>query len=219
MPTSIQAVGEVLPVSRYNTGTQPSQNLQLTSQGGALIGLGLPLNAEVVRLGNSYVGGTTTAIAPVAAIPTTAAHLSIFNGEPAGGKSYIIQRASFVCVVSAAAAIVQQLLCCQTTVAVTSITGTTGLGPKSLSGRTSNSAATVLSAVTIVNNGVWHPIGPSVNGAAATATIGMGADWDANGLYVIPPGGQFCLAVLCSAAGSCTNQIYCTWHECLVALG
>ena len=220
MPTTVQDQGEVLATTRNNTGTASSTNQELNTQGAMLAAFSLPLNSEVVRLGNSYVGGSTTAVAPVAAMPTTAAQLALWNGEATGGKAYVIHRIGFTGAVSAGAAIIQQLLVHVRTVASTVITGTAALGPKSLSGRVSTSAATVLSGVTLgANDGLWHPAGSSVNAGAATATVGLGTDFDCNGLYVIPPGGTFSLAVLCSAAASQTNQLFVTWSEVNIALG
>lgn len=161
-----------------------------------------------------YGGGTITPVAPVAAIPTTAAHLALFNGEQAGGKSYLITSVGFTSIVSAGAAFVGQLLATNAPVGGQApITGTAASGPLPLDGQPGGSLATVKSAVTIVNNGFWHAVGMSVNGGAATATISMGSYQLVRGLYVVPPGGIFSLAVLCSAAGSATCDCFVTWEE------
>lgn len=220
MATNVQAQGEVIPTSRVNTGAQSTYNQELNSQGAALTAFSLPLNAEVSRMGNSYVCGSTTAPVPVAAIPTTVCQLALWNGENTGGKSYVIQRVGFSCSVSAGAAIIQQMLVTNQTITQAAPTGTTALGIKSLSGRISQSAATVLSAVTLSShNGLWHPLGPAINSNAATATIGLGGDFDCNGLYIVPPGGVFGMSVFCSAAASAQNQIFVMWHEVQIALG
>ncbi len=173
-------------------------------------------------MGNSYTAGTNTPVAPVAALPTTAAHFLLFNGEPQDGtgKSYVIHRCSFTSIVSSAAAIQAQLIGHLGTVPVAAIPSvTSGLGPKSLSGKGATTRAQIGSAGTIVNNGIWHPIGPAQLGLAATASIALGGDFDVNGLYVVPPGGIFSLAVFCSAAGTQTCNCYVTWSEVLIALG
>ena len=223
---NVQNQLEIIATSRLGiTTSASSQNIEGNTQGAMLQALSLPLNAEVSRLGNSYVAGTVTAsaVAPVAALPTTAAHFILFNGESQSsgtGKSYVIQRCSFTTVVSSAAAYQAQLLAHLSNGAVSAApSNTAGLGPKSLSGRASQSNATVGSTATIVNSGAWHTVGPAAQGYAATATIALGGDYDVNGLYVVPPGGIFSLAVLCSAAGSATCTCYVTWHEVLIALG
>jgi hypothetical protein len=163
------------------------------------------------------MAGTSADIAPVAALPTTAAHFALWNGEPAGGKTYTITAVGFTCTTSAAAALVQQLLALNTGAVQPLISGTAGKGPRGTDGLGDGTRAAALGAVTLtasqVAGGVWHPVGPSVNGAAATATIGMGSYQLVRGLYTVPPGGLFCLAVLCSAAGSAKNQLYVNWEE------
>lgn len=161
-----------------------------------------------------YVGGTITAVAPVAAVPTTAAHLSLINGEPVGGKTYTVSAVSFTPDVSAGAAFVAQLLANVTAQpGGNPPSGTTARGPVATDGLKSDSRAIVRSATTIVNNGMWHPAGMSVNGGAATATIAMGGWVYVRGIYVLPPGVMLSLAVLCSAAGSATCQLFVNWEE------
>ena len=225
MPATIQNQLEVIPTSRLNiTTATATTNIEGNTQGAILIAPSLPLNTEIVRLGNSYVTGTATAsaVAPVAALPTTAAHFVLWNGEPQDGtgKSYLIHRCGFTTIASAAAVIQMQLIGHLSTVPVAAIpSNTAAVGIKSLSGRGTQSRASAGSTVTIVNNGDWHPIGPAVLSLAATATIALGGDFDVNGVYIVPPGGIFSLAVLCSAAGGETCAHFITWSEVNIALG
>lgn len=165
----------------------------------------------------SYVGGTVTAVAPVAALPTTAAQFCLWNGEPQGGKTYIVTALSWTSIASAAAAFVGMLLahCAQATQPI--ISGSAAKGPYPTDGLTSTSRGLVASAVTLsasqVASGMWHPVGMSTNGGAATATISMGAWQNVDGLYRLPPGGILSLAVLCSAAGSATCDHFVNWRE------
>jgi hypothetical protein len=226
MPTQLQNQLEIIPTARLGiTTSASSQNIEGNTQGAMLGAYSLPLNAEIARLGNTYVGGTTTAsaVAPVASLPTTAAHFILFNGESqtsGTGKSYVIHRVGFTSVASSAAAIQAHLIAHNSTAAVAAApSNTAGLGPKSCSGRANQSSAVVGSTATIVNSGVWHPVGPSVLGLAATASIALGSDYDVNGLYVVPPGGIFSLATFCSAAGIQTCTHYVVWSEVLIGLG
>lgn len=160
----------------------------------------------------SYVASTGgTGIAPVAVVPTTAAHFVLWNGEPTGGRTYTITSVSFTPIVSAGAAFVAQLLAHVSASTVPG--GTAGFGPEALDGLPVDSRATALSAVTIANTSIWHPVGSSVNGGAATATIAMGNWQNVRGVYSLQPGGLFSLAVLCSAAGSATCRCFVTWEE------
>lgn len=164
---------------------------------------------------STFVAGSTTDVAPVAAIPTTAAHFAILNGEASGGKTYIITSVSLLTTTSAAAAQTLTLLANNLPAPVSAaggFAGTAALGPKSLGGSASTRAG-VYSAVTIVNSGLWHPVTPSVNEGAQTANIGQSVWAYVRGIYYVPPGGIFCLAGFCSAAGSAKCQLYVTWEE------
>lgn len=164
-----------------------------------------------------YSAMVATAVAPVAAIPTTAAHASLWNSYPTGsGKNMVILQAGTIITTTAGAAIVLNLLGCVTTVRVATQTGTAASTIVPLSGTDAypGGAATFLSAVTIVNNGLWMPITPALV-CAGTANIGASVVTppDFAGRYVVTPGQQFCLASFCSAAGTATCQPYVIWAE------
>lgn len=164
-----------------------------------------------------YVGGTVTAVAPVAAIPTTAAQFALWNGESQGGKTYVVTALSWTSIASAGAAFVGQLLVHNALAIQPIISGTAAKGPYPTDGLPSASKAMVASAVTLtasqVASSMWHPVGNSTNGGAATATISMGMWQNVDGLYRIPPGGILSLAVLCSAPGSATCDCFVQWRE------
>ena len=221
MSTNVQTQGEVLNLTRQNFADGEDKNIQMNSMGAVLAALPLPINSEIVRQGYSFVAGTATAVAPVATIPTTAAHFLLFNGaaQTGNGKSLVIHTVSSYTVVSAGAAIVLNMLAHNSTLAVASIPAiTAATGIKSLNGGANTSVASVGSAGTIVNNGIWHPIGNSIV-CAGTANIALGTYVDTNGLYVVPPGGIFSLAMLCSAAASATCSFFVTWSEVLIENG
>lgn len=166
---------------------------------------------------NYFVARTTTAVAPVAAFPTTAAHFCLFNGEPIGGKSYEILSVSTAYATSAGAA--------ETGVVVVHNAGgpvlalpsfTAALGPKSLGGyAASQTFSQVGSAVSIVNSSIWHPAGMGY-ATAATTTIGLSSYWSWPGtgisMYVVPPGGIFSMATLAATTGGTCHLSIC-WRE------
>ena len=161
----------------------------------------------------AFVGGTTTGIAPVAAPPTTAAQLVVWNGDAA--KSYTITSVSCSTTTSAAATENLQLFVHSSVAPIPRVPagGTAAQGPKSMGGGpASPSLAVVQSAVTIVNDGIWLPVGPSTNTGSATATIALGTWALVSGVYVIPPGGMLSLAVVTSSAAG-VAKIYVTWTE------
>jgi len=215
MATNVQLQGEVLAASRQQYADGEGKNVQLNKQGAQLAALSLPVNGEVARLGSTFVGGTITPVAPVAAMPTTAAHLSLYNPSTSG-KNLFVHRVGAYCAVSAAAVIQASIALHMTTVAVLSYTGTAASAGKSISGGGVPSAQ-VFSATTTVVNGVWHVLGGSQNFGAQTATIAMALDsGDLGGLYVVTPGMHLDAAILCSAAGSATFSTFFTWSEIAV---
>lgn len=216
MATNVQGQVEVLGASRQLMGDGTGKNAQANKQGAQLVALSFPVNAEVSRLGATFVAGTATAVAPVAAIPTTAAHLSLYNPS-SNTKSLIIHRVTSYCVASAAAVLQASILLHMTTVAVSTLTGTAATSLKSISGGATASVAQIYSAVTTVANGVWHPIGVSANFGAQTATIAMALDsGDLGGLYIVTPGMHLDVAILAQSAGSSTFSSFITWTEAVI---
>src|SRR3954468_15916914 len=65
---------------------------------------------EIPRLGRAYRVGPTAAVAAVVAVPSTACMYAIYNNEPDGGRSFIIDWVSAQNVVSTAVAAQAQLL-------------------------------------------------------------------------------------------------------------
>lgn len=212
MPTNVNNQGNVTGASR-NTYADGTNTVNLNKQGALLTAQSMPELSEVARIGATYVAGTVTPVAPVATMPTTAAHFSLYCPS-SNTASLIVHQISNYTVVSAGAAIVLGMAAHMTTVAVSSITGTAAQTPKGISGQ-GTATGVVFSAVTTVNNGNWHPVGNSVV-CAGTANIALGTAWDAKGLYIVKPGMHLDLAMLCSAAASATCSIFVTWSEVVV---
>jgi hypothetical protein len=209
-------------LSSTNYGDASALDIHGNSQGAQYVVQTLGQYGVASAAGNVYVAGNATAVAPVAAVPTTAAHLTLWNGESqtgSAGKMYSLISASWYTVVSAGAAFVGQLFLTMTTVATAVPTGTTATAIAGLSGLSTGSSATVLGGVTVVNNGVWHPFGPSVNAGAATATIALGGETYTQGEYILRPGMRLSAAVVCSAAASATCSIFFKWMEIPLKLG
>lgn len=161
----------------------------------------------------TFVARSATAVAPVAAIPTTAAHFCLWNGEPANGKTYTITSVGFTTTTSAAATMILQLLAHISIGPVPAISGTAASICAATDGNPGPTNASVFSAVTIVAaTGLWHPVGPAFNTAALTATIGAGVWQNVRGLYTLPPGRLFSLATLGSTAAG-ASQLCVTWEE------
>ncbi len=213
----INVLGFVRGLLTPNWPEGPDGPIVINNRGDVSVVQGLPPVAELVRLGGSYftVG---TAVAPVTALPTTAAHLSLWNGEPQGGKSYVIDAVGTAITTSAAAAI-NLGLAAQLNV-TNPITNPAGaLAIKSLSGKANyggkgNSKA----SVTVTNDSAWHQVGTELV-CANTANLSLSVEYGVYGRYIVPPQGMFSLASMCNAAGSavCTPIIF--FHEVQLTLG
>ena len=156
---------------------------------------------------------TSSAQAPLTALPTTTGALNLWNGEGANGKSYIIDRVQVSeIVVDATQSNMTAVFACLVRPPVATPTDA-ALTIRSLSGRTYGGRARTTAAASVTNDG-WFPIGTSAPVAAAAA----GSAWKVtdipiNGLYIVPPGGQFCVAAakVAATAGQCHFSI--VWHE------
>lgn len=214
MSAEVSVYGRVRGLNPDSFAEGSEQQSRVNSRGEIIVTQGLPTEAELARLGQTYVC-TGTGVAPVAAFPTTAAHLSLWNGEAAGGKSYIISAVGAVCTTTVAAAASASLLAHLGTATEASPAG--ALVIKGLSGKGYRGTGNAKASVTIANSGVWHPVGPSVN-TPNTANIGLGVYQDVYGRYVVPPGQIFSLATLnATAAGAFSPFII--WHEAQLILG
>lgn len=195
----------------YGQGAaQPHAN----GRGDSLVALGMPGVAEVVRMRESYGAIAATAVAPVVALPTTTAQLSLWNGEQQGGKSYVIDSVFAHVVVSAGVAtgvgIVGMINKRAAAQMVADIT------PFGLAGHVYAGSGIVDVGATVVDDG-WHPIGNSIIGPASQ--VAMNVDIPVNGLYIVPPGGAFSIAVVANTVTTITAKMGFRWHEMLVDLG
>lgn len=190
------------------------EQFHLNSRGDQIVAQGLPCLAELVRMGESWQTSNSAAIAALTALPTTNCGLAIWNGEPNGGKSYIIDSvAATEIVVDVTQSNCTALFVCNNKTPVAAITDA-GMTIRSLSGRTyGGRARTLLTGTTIVNDG-WFPAGNSVAPAPAVAGSGWKqTDVDLKGLYIVPPGGQFNLHAAKVAATASQMVFTIRWHE------
>lgn len=186
----------------------------------------LPERAEIVRMGKSYVVRATAGIAPLTALPTTAAAFSIYNGEQdaaQGGISYIIDS---VFAIEGVTDATQQNhmsifgLISKAPVA-TIPTDTLASTIRNLSGKGGvyGGLARVAAAAAVVDEG-WMPIGSSV----ASNTAFAGALWritdiPINGLYIVRPKSMFSLHSVKFAATALQVFFGVRYHEKPLDLG
>lgn len=186
----------------------------INNRGDQCIAQSLPPLTELVRLGNTWQVALSTGLAALTALPTTTAGLSLFNGEPAQGASYIIESfGSWEGVVDATQTDVTAVFAMMNVTPVAT-PAATALSIRSTSGRAYGGKARPVSAATVTNDG-WFAHGTSGQMAAAAA----GANWkvneaQTNGLYLVPPGGMFNVQSVKAAAAAAAQQFFfIRWHE------
>jgi len=199
--------------------------LTLTQQIELLVAQGAPPYSEVVRAGRAFWTGTTTALAAVVAIPTTATMLALYNNDVDGGRSLIIDWVAAQNVVSTAVASQAQILGnigqvreTAPTDAALSIKKRNGMG----SGTNDTKVRTIVSATALPSTtGVaanWFPIGGNGVKPGAAGTPGYGMYQRMDGDIIVPPGRYFAMHVLANVVGE-TFMAFCGWHEKQLALG
>lgn len=199
-----------LSVPNMAEGHSTADQINTTEIGDLIIAQSLPPRAELVRLGNSWqIRDASNTI--IAAEPTTAALYSITNGEPLGGRIYVIDSVSVT------------LSANPTGSAAFSIYGQIANGPNgqtgallgagtiaSLSGRRAYDGFGRLATDTPVAS-PWVLLGRNIN------EITVGGAWanidvDVLGLYILPPRASYHLTVV-NAAGGTNCHITIRWHE------
>lgn len=198
--------------------------LVLTQQLELLTAQGAPPYSEVVRAGRAFWTGTTTAVAAVVAIPTTAVLFALFNNDADGGRSLIIDWVAAQNVVSTAVVCQAQILGLigqvretAPTDAALSIKKRNGLG----SGTNDTKARTIVGGTALPGTtGVaanWCPIGQAATKPSAVATPGYGMYQRIDGDIIIPPGRYFAMHVIANVVGE-TFQGFVGWHEKQLAI-
>lgn len=206
-----------LNVSAFGEGVEdvPAQNMR----GEWIVSPGQLSRTELVRLGQSWNAhiATASAFTFVAALPTTRAELVLFNGEPAGGKSYILDSAWVLGITSMAAAGSIALIGQHVPAATAPTDAGANVLTTSRIGKTYGGNAKRALAQTTMTTDKWELLNTSNNGGAATAQIGLAAWADLYGGWILRPGDMFGLnAVAGTAAGTAIAGI--TWHEMLLPM-
>ncbi len=206
-------------------GQGNDEGLVLTQQLELLTATGASPYGEITRVGRAFYTGTTTAVAAVVAIPTTAVMMALYNNDVDGGRSLIIDWLAASGVAKTAVAGQAQLLvnlgqtrAAAPTSAALAIKKANGLG-----GGTSDTKAitivggTALDAVTgLAAN--WIPWGPAVGAPGTAATPGDGLFAQVDGRLIVPPGRYLAMHVIADVVGS-TFQGFVGWHERQITLG
>jgi hypothetical protein len=223
----VKVIGRIRKPLEGIDAASPGDDEQLALTGGLeqLIAHGASPYGEITRLGRAFKVGTAAAIGAVVAIPTTAVMLGLYNNEPDGGRSLVIDWIGAQNVVSTAVAGQAQLLAMVGQVRETAPTDAAlpivklnGLGGSN--GDTK--ARTILNATALpATTGLaanWIPWGPSVGKSGVAATPGYGLWAPVDGRIIVAPGRYFAVHVLANVVGE-TFVAFVGWHERQLVLG
>ena len=209
---------DLLPTNREE------EQIPLSGQAEQLYAQGAAPYQEIVRQGRAFMANTTTAVATLTAVPSTAYGFAIWNGESDGGRSYIVDQIGALYTVNNAALPHVGIIACLGLVREGLPTCTNPV-PKQMNGMGNadtkvkvilnadnpyaGGAGTVLTTTGIAGN--WFPIGPSVN-AAVTSLPGFQQVVNMDGRIIIPPGRLLLIHTL-GSVNSSSAQLYIWWHE------
>lgn len=197
----------------------------LTAQLELLYAQGAAPYSEIVRIGRAFFIGTTTAVAAVVAIPTTAVMLALYNNAVDGARTLVIDWVAASGVAKTAAAGQNQLLVLPGQIRETAPTNSALAAKKSngYGGVASDTVAISIVGGTALPAGTgvaanWIPFGSAVGNPGAGATPGLGLWAAVDGRFQVPPGRYFAMHVLADVVGS-TFQGFIGWHEKQLVLG
>lgn len=199
------------------------EQVQLSGQGEQEFALAAAPYQEDVRQGRSFAVNTTTAVASVTALPTTAVGIALYNNEPDGGRSYVITRVAAQYTANTAVAqvhvgIIGCLGLVREAIPTTSaaiIKQLNGMGKLDTRARTIVGGTTLPATTGIAAN--WFPLGSSISTAVITLP-GMNQTIDVDGRIIVPPGRYFAIHTLGSVVTT-SAQLHIHWTEKQLLLG
>lgn len=188
------------------------------------VAIGLPLRSELTRMGRSWGCriATASAFTYVAAWPTTRGELVLYNGEPAGGKCYLIEEAWMYNITSMAAAqpmtLIGQLVPVGSTTAPANDTAQliSSRNGRVASGYDGNAKRAVANTAMGQTTNLWDVLASIT--APMTTNLGAALEVDLYGKYILPPGAGFALAGIAGTAAG-TAIIGVNWSELQLAIG
>jgi len=207
----------------YEAPGSPDESVTLTPQLEMFIAAGSAPYREIVRMGRAFFIGTTTAVASIVALPTTAVTLALYNNEADGGRSYVIDWVGAINIVAGAATGQSQIIANlgQTRAAAPTNSAlvakkANGYGPGVDTRALSIVGGTALDAITGVAAN-WFPLGSAVGKPGAVA-VGPSIWIPVDGRFIVPPGRYFALHTFSDIVTD-TFQVFVGWHELQTQVG
>lgn len=225
MPIDSHVLGKVrglIPDFLLPAGREDEQ-FHLSGQGDIQTSTPAAPYQEIVRNGRSFWANTGTAVASVTAIPTTAVAIALYNNEPDGGRSYVIDDVWALYTANTAVALVHAgIIAClgQVREAIPTNSAATvkqyaGMGKNDTRARTIIGGTALPATTGIAAN--WFPLGAAVNGAVVTLP-GFQQRVNVDGRIIVPPGRYFAVHTL-SSVTTTSAQMGISWTEKQLVLG
>ncbi len=201
-------------MARYTGGGDSEVSVSADKQRNVLVAQGNPSYAETRRRGEGWTVMTQTPLTPLAALPTTASDLELWNN---GSRVAVVSDLHVWRLLGTAAVAGEVIFAMITTVKAvpvfTDVEVFHSLSGKEFKTSTVTSELVPGVGTTVVPNG-WQPYGPPSMTLQA-ATPGTGYNVPINGKLIIPPGCSLCLSLCASIATGSAFHIGVTfdWVE------
>jgi len=201
--------------ARGGTNDGVQRYVEATTNRELLISQGLPPYVEMTRQGNGWQVMDTSATAAVVVRPSTVAGLTLYNGNAAGGASYVMDRAFAFNLVTTDAVHAFSIWGCLHPAGFTAPTADI-TAIKGMSGNTYAGNAVVDTGATVTDDG-WFPLVGSPIGNPGGVTPGTVAVAEIAGRIIIPPTGGFSINVVASLVGDTFTHGF-SWYETQLSL-
>ncbi len=202
-------------VSGILRGTAEERNIEVNEKGELLTAQGLLPYTEMTRRYEGWSAIATSAAAAVAVRPTTTAGITLYNGEPQNGKSYIIDRIFTHCLVSGAEEGRFSIWACSHP--VNTAVPATGPLAAAVNQKNGNRGGlyTGLSVFdvgdTCIDQG-WYPWGYSTDMEPTGVLPGAAIDVRVEGRLIVPPTAALSVQIVTSV----NDETFCSgisWYE------
>ena len=194
---------------RVSAGSPVS--IKATKAGDLHVAQSLPPGAVLTAQGAGYQAQSTSAIAALVIRPDTTAAFTLWNGEPGGGKSYIIERIMAFNLVSTAAQTFASIWVCSHPVGMAAVTAdiTAVKSTRGISGYGGNARLDV--GATVVDDG-WFPWGLSSEAEEAGVLPGGVICAPIAGRIIVPPTAGVSMHIVSGLVGDTFTHGF-HWYE------
>jgi len=227
MDTDVKLFGKIRGLNTdvlYGAGNEETE-IELTGQAEQIVASASPFYSEISRQGRSFYINTAAEITSVITMPTTAVGFAMYNNEPDGGRSYLIDQVWAIFTANASILPQACLVGCLGSVreAIPTDAKSTTVVMKTYNGspKFDSRSRVILTATTIPATtgfaGNWFPI-TDMSNAGVSALPGFQRVYNLDGRYIVPPGRYF--GIHCVSAKTDVHcQIGIAWTEKYLILG